>query len=100
MYCLEKQNFTVYPLHSLVWCLIILTVKHFILKCSMFASLLVAQYDTYNVTYMYLATSLLRKQELPAKCDKNTFFAFDGNIYTIKNYRFVCNCRYFIENSA
>ena len=54
---------------------------HFILKCSMFACLLVAQYDSYNVADMYLATLLLRKQELPAKCDTlNTVLALDGNI--------------------
>ena len=49
-----------------------------------------------------LATSLLRKQELPAKCDTlNTVLALEGNILcTIYNYRFVCNYRYFIENRA
>ena len=47
----------------------------------MFAFLLVAQYDTYNVAYMILATSLLRKLKLPAKCDAlNTVLALDGNI--------------------
>ena len=47
----------------------------------MFACLLVAQYDTYNVAYTFLATPLLRKQELPAKCDTlNTVLALDGNI--------------------
>ena len=67
----------------------------------MIACLLVAQYDTYNVAYI-LATSLLRKQELPAKCDTlNAVLALDGNIlYTIESYRFVCNCRYLIENRA
>ena len=47
----------------------------------MFACLLVAQYDMYNVAYMYFATSLLRKQELLAKCDTlNTVLALDGKI--------------------
>ena len=48
-----------------------------------------------------LATSLLRKYELPAKCDTlNTVLALGGNILcTIKNYRFVRNCRN-IENRA
>ena len=43
-----------------------------------FACLLVAQYDTYNVAYMYFGD---RKQELPAKCDTlNTVLALDGNM--------------------
>ena len=49
----------------------------------MFACLLVAQYDTYNVAKLtcILVTSLLRKQELPAKCETlNTVLALDGNI--------------------
>ena len=66
----------------------------------MFACLLVAKYDTYNIAYMYLSTSLLRNQELPAKCDiLNTVLVLDGNILcTIQNYLFVSNCIYFIEN--
>ena len=47
----------------------------------MFACLLVAQYGTYNVAYMYFVTSLLRKQEIPAKFDTlNAVLALDGNI--------------------
>ena len=47
----------------------------------MFACVLVAQYDTCNVPYMYFGEPLLRKQELPAKCDTiNTVLALDGNI--------------------
>ena len=35
--------------------------KHFIFKGSMFACLLVAQYDTYNVAYMYFGDITAKK---------------------------------------
>ena len=34
---------------------------HFILKCSMFACLLIAQHDTNNVAYMYLGDITAKK---------------------------------------
>ena len=47
----------------------------------MFACLLVAQYDTYDVAYMYFGHITAKKQELPAKCDTlNTVLGLDGNI--------------------
>ena len=48
----------------------------------MFACLLIAQYGTYNVAYMYFVDITARKTDLPAKCDKlNIVFALDGNIF-------------------
>ena len=35
--------------------------KQFILKCSMFACLLVVQYDTYTVGYMYFVDITIKK---------------------------------------
>ena len=58
--------------------------------------------NTSHVHWRTLATSLLRKQELPAKCDTlNTVLALDGNILcTIYNYRFMSNWRDFIGNRS
>ena len=68
----------------------------------MFACLLVAQYDTYNVAYTYFGDITAKKTDLPAKCDTlNTVLALNGNILcTIQNYRFVSNCRYCIVDRA
>ena len=47
----------------------------------MFACSLAAQYDTYNVAYMYFGDITATKTELPAKCDiLNTVLALDSNI--------------------
>ena len=47
----------------------------------MFACLLVAQYDTYNVAYTYFGDITAEKQELQAKCGTlNTVLALDDNI--------------------
>ena len=35
----------------------------------MFTCSLAAQYDTYNVAYMYFSDITAKKTELPAKCD-------------------------------
>ena len=43
-------------------------MKHnFILKCSMFACLLVAQYDSYNVAYMYFGDITVKRTEIASQ---------------------------------
>ena len=40
---------------------------HFILKCSIFIWLLVAQYDTYDVAYMYFGDITTKKTEIASQ---------------------------------
>ena len=54
---------------------------NFILKCSTFVCLLVANYDIYKKLTYILSTSLLRKRKLQAKSDTlNTVLVLYGNI--------------------
>ena len=41
--------------------------RDFILKCSMFTCLLVAQYDIYNVAYMYFVDITAKKTEIASQ---------------------------------